>query len=733
MATLSDKALENLKILSLKEDEENNNNNKLRLDLLPRTEDNETMVLPDVKDLPFEFDMNDLSNSAIAGVPDAVTFLLDIPYLISKGTAFVRNDIVHPLAMKAIKASQEILDISDVEMAEFEERINKKVEFEKKNTKIENEKYSIGTKLNDKLEKDNVYPFNYESKTAGGKIIKTAVEYALPSLLFAPFGYGKVMTATGFASGAVGETITQAGTGDDNALAGTLTGVGLNVAADVIALRKGNAQGIAKRIVDTFTDAELDAAKLAQKTALKDGLETKVSDVLEGSVINKVEQDVMASEVGMNIIDKFWKTRPKQLKNYIKKFAQDMGLTKNPKVLSEAEQFQNLKNVAMALETNRAFLWKKSGGLKIKNFNYDIKSVDNIVLQMKDIAKKTNDKELVDFMNKYAVLVKSSKGDGAILHRVFREIRDARLNLNKNINKTISQESQIDSFKVVGDSLDALMATNKNYKPAQESYIAFTKAYLTDGFDKVQFFKDIKLAKNAIYTNQDLTGKIYKFFGSDKVLPKDIKLMAEAFAESGKITKGMTKKEIAKVEKNQNAWRDIISGYFETNFLQAHTKGMEKGLADGSNLYKAIMNNPIKRANMAEMLYQLAKQQDKTIQKIDIQKSLDSFATILKGTGNKTAIGSNTFDKFSGADIMGKNIVSTGLGKKGAIPFSEMISNFFFERARSKSSEQLAKALVSANGVEELIKLSKGWKDPNNAKTFIVNILKLGQNEEAMN
>ena len=75
MATLSDKALENLKILSLKEDEENNNNNKLRLDLLPKTENNETMVLPDVKDLPFKFDMNDLGNSAIAGVGDTVTFL----------------------------------------------------------------------------------------------------------------------------------------------------------------------------------------------------------------------------------------------------------------------------------------------------------------------------------------------------------------------------------------------------------------------------------------------------------------------------------------------------------------------------------------------------------------------------------------------------------------------------------------------------------------------------------
>ena len=205
--------------------------------------------------------------------------------------------------------------------------------------------------------------------------------------------------------------------------------------------------------------------------------------------------------------------------------------------------------------------------------------------------------------------------------------------------------------------------------------------------------------------------------------------MAESFAESAKVTKGMDAKTIAKIEKNQNAWRDIISGYFETNFLQAHSKGLEKGLKDGEILYKALMNSKVKRNNFSEMLFQLAKQQDKSIQRIDIQKAFDSFSTILKSTGGKPSQGSNTFNKFMGADELGDNMVSKVLGK-GIIPGKDMIANFFSNNMKSKTSEILAKALTSPNGVDELIKLSKGWKDPDNAKMFIVNILKLGTSEE---
>tara|TARA_R110000737_G_scaffold282307_1_gene288948 strand:+ start:109 stop:2277 length:2169 start_codon:yes stop_codon:yes gene_type:complete len=698
-----------------------NNSVSFRKFKLPGSENNKN-------ELSNEIDTGDILNSVAAGVGETATFLLDLPSLISKGTALIRNNVVNPIAKKAVMASQEILGATDLEMQQFEERIIKKLDFQKKMDKVANDKMAIGTTLNDAAKKNNIYPFNYNANTKAGKIVQTATEFALPSLLFAPAGYAKWMTGSGAASGALAEGITQATDKD-----GTLVGVGANIVADILKLKKGKAQGYAKRIVDSFTEEELKTAANLQKIALKDGLDTKVSDVLEGSVINKTETDVMATEVGMGIIEKFWRTRPTQLKNYIKKFAKQNGLISNQKVLSESEQFQNIKNVALGLETNRAWLWKKSGGEKLTKFYFPEQSVDNIIIEAKNIIKNSDNASLNTAMNQYIVLLKSSKGQGKNLHRLYREIRDITTDLKSNVQKTLSADQQIKGFTKIQDMLVDTMSTNPNFKTAQESYKAYTKAYIEKGFDKPKFFNDIKEAKNEIYRNQDLTGKIYKFFASDKVTAKDIKLMAESFEASAKIEKGMSIKEIEKITKNQNAWRDIISGYFESNFLQAHTKGMEKGLSDGANLYKALMNNKVKRNNFSEMLYQLAKQQDKTIQRIDIQKSMDAFSTILKGTGNKTPLGSNTFNKFEGAEEMGSNKISQALGTKGGIPFTEMISKFFSSSTRSATSEKLAKALTSSNGVEELIKLSQGWRDPDNARMFLVNILKLDKIEDAIN
>ena len=677
--------------------------------------------------LPYKFDAKDLGESSLAGVADTVTFLLDIPSMIAKGTDFVQQKVIRPSALKAVMYMGEVLGADENEMKIMETNIKKSLDFAKKEEKISNDKLAVGTTINEAAQKNNVYPFNYESTTAGGKIIKTAVEYALPSMLFAPAGYTKFMTASGFASGAIDGAITNTG----NDMAGTITGVGLNITADVLKLKKGNATSLAKRIVDTFTDDELAKAAKLQKIGKAEGIDLKVSDVLEGSVINKIETDVMNTEVGMNFVEKFWKSRPPQLKKFIKKWAKENGLISNQKVLSESEQFQVLKNVAIGLETNRTWLWGKAGGNDIKKFYYPSQSVDNIIIEAKNIIKNSDNATLNGALNGYIKLLKKSDGQGKNLHRLYREIRDIGNDLKSNLQKGVSNAEQIKAFETMENMLSKTMSTNPNFKKAQDTYKIFTSEKIEKGFDKVKFFKDIKDAKNQIYRNEDLTGKIYKFFNSDKVTAKDIKFMAESFAESAKVTKGMDAKTIAKIEKNQNAWRDIISGYFETNFLQAHSKGLEKGLKDGEILYKALMNSKVKRNNFSEMLFQLAKQEDKSIQRIDIQKAFDSFATILKSTGGKSSQGSNTFNKFMGADELGDNVVTKVLGK-GIIPGKDMIANFFANNMKSKTSEILAKALTSGDGVNELIKLSKGWRDPENAKMFVVNLLKLGTSEEIL-
>ena len=694
--------------------------------------DRSSFILPESEtenqSLPMEFDAKDIGESALAGAADTVTFLLDIPSMIAKGTDFVQQKVIRPSALKAVMYMGQVLGADENEMKIMETNIKKSLDFAKKQEKISNDKLAVGTTINEAAQKNNVYPFNYESKTAGGKIVKTAVEYALPSLLFAPFGYGKVMTATGFASGAIDGAITNAG----NDMAGTITGVGLNITADILALKKGNAKQIAKRITDSFSKEELETAAKLQKVAKADGIDLKVSDVLEGSVINKYETDVMGTEIGMNIVEKFWKTRPPQLKKYIKKWAKENGLISNQKVLSESEQFQNIKNVAIGLQTNRNWLWGKAGGNDILKFYYPSQSVDNLVIEAKNIVKNSDNATLNSAMNTYITMLKKSDGQGKNLHEIYREIRDIGNDLSSNLQKSVSDKQQVKAFKTMENMLSETMSTNPAFKKAQDTYKIFTSEKIEKGFDKLKFFKDVRLAKDEIYSNQELTAKMYKFFGSDKVSTKDIKLMAESFAESAKVTKGMDAKTIAKIEKNQDAWRELISGYFESNFLQAHSKGLEKGLKDGDIMYRAMMNSKIKRDNFTEMLFQLAKQEDKSIQKIDIQKAFDSFATILKSTGAKPSQGSNTFNKFLGADELGDNKISQALGTKGGIPFTEMISKFFSNNMKSKTSKIIADALTSPDGINDLIKLSKGWRDPDNAKMFAVNLLKLGTSDEIL-
>jgi len=678
--------------------------------------------------LPMEFDAKDIGESALAGAADSVTFLLDIPSMIAKGTDFVQQKVIRPSALKAVMYMMQVTGADENEMKIMETNIKKSLDFAKKQEKISNDKLAVGTTINEAAEKNNVYPFNYESKTAGGKIIKTAVEYALPSAIFAPAGYTKFMTASGAVSGAIDGAITNAG----NDMAGTITGVGLNITADILKLRKGNAKSISKRITDSFSKEELEIAANLQKVAKADGIDLKVSDVLEGSVINKYEVDVMGTEIGMNIVEKFWKTRPPQLKKYIKKWAKENGLISNQKVLSESEQFQNIKNVAIGLQTNRNWLWGKAGGNDILKFYYPSQSVDNLVIEAKNIIKNSDNATLNSAMNTYITMLKKSDGLGKNLHGIYRDIRDIGNDLSSNLEKSFSDKQQIKAFKTMENMLSETMSTNPGFKKAQDTYKIFTSEKIEKGFDKLKFFKDVRKAKDEIYSNQELTAKMYKFFGSDKVSTKDIKLMAESFAESAKVTKGMDAKTIAKIEKNQDAWRELISGYFESNFLQAHSKGLEKGLKDGDIMYRAMMNSKVKRQNFTEMLFQLAKQEDKSIQRIDIQKAFDSFATILKSTGAKRSQGSNTFNKFLGADELGDNKISQALGTKGGIPFTEMISKFFSNNMKSKTSKIIADALTSPDGINDLIKLSKGWRDPDNAKMFAVNLLKLGTSDEIL-
>jgi len=65
------------------------------------------------------------------------------------------------------------------------------------------------------------------------------------------------------------------------------------------------------------------------------------------------------------------------------------------------------------------------------------------------------------------------------------------------------------------------------------------------------------------------------------------------------------------------------------------------------------------------------------------------------------------------------------LGFKDGLPIAGGIVRSATEATTSRNAKILAEALVSPNGVEEIIKLSKtGLKDPDMIKATLINILK---------
>ena len=133
----------------------------------PNELDRSSFVLPESEtdnSLPMEFDAKDIANASAAGVADTVTFLLDIPSMIAKGTDYVQQKVIRPTALKAVMYMGEVLGADDGEMKIMETNIKKALDFAKKEEKISNDKFSVGTIINDAAKKIMSIPLIMKQK-----------------------------------------------------------------------------------------------------------------------------------------------------------------------------------------------------------------------------------------------------------------------------------------------------------------------------------------------------------------------------------------------------------------------------------------------------------------------------------------------------------------------------------------------------------------------------------------
>ena len=621
----------------------------------------------------------DVPISGAVGVSNALTYLMDLPFYAGQVMNFAQGKTLE-VAGKAFGFSEKDINEMAAQML-----IVKKGDMK-----------FPGEAIRDKV-------LTYESKTGTGEVVKTIAEWAAPGGIIAKGAKAKqLFAATGAVSGGIKEGV-EAISGSDGM--GTGVAIGTNLVLDIAALTRGNAAQIAKDIVPV-TERIIKEAKKIQKDAKKYKLIVTSGEAVgaSGAGTNKIqayEGTLEAYITGNKVLEKHWASRPEKLKNYINLWAKDMGLISNKetKVTNIDQVVDTMKKSAAKLNSNRTFLWKESGGAKLINTTFDAQTVDNLGLEVLELVTKSNDapsKIMIKTVEGYSKRIRDSKGNGKQLFDIYKDIRDSMMKLQKTTSPSNASLNENKIYKGMFEKIKATLATNKDFGKAQKKYENFTKVYaepLDTTITKV--FKDLKKGN---LSEADIVPRMYKILASDSVSPKMIKRFATAWNKSG----------------NPDTWKKIVSGYFEQAFLN-QSDSLSNGLNTGIVLHKAILGTGGQRDNFAQMLFELAKGKNKNLTLTDVKQSVNSFAAVLKATGQKTNIGSPTAQRGEQVVNMKKNPVSAVLDFVGV----NRVIKYFDDLTFSQTADELSTAMVSDDGIDALINLAQNWKDKNAAVKYV--------------
>ena len=555
---------------------------------------------------------------------------------------------------------------------------------EKSKLPIEVEKFRPGKFINDNILNDAA---NYEAKTKVGEFAGTAGEYMPFGLLAKTPKAKNVLMTTGAVSGLIDETATQTLQSEG---AGTAVGIGTNVILDLLALRKGNLAGVIDNVLPD--QKTIKNAKQIQKDAKKYGLDITTGEATESASILKLEGSTNANLIGNKVLDAHWKNRPQQLKNYITNWGKANGLIPDTGKITSSSINEQVKKVALQLDQQRSKMWLKSGGEKFNKSFFDSKSVDNIKIELLKVAENAPE-EIAKYLTRQANAIGKSNGKGSVLNKIYQDLRDGGIQSAKGENFTAAK-----SFEEAKNVLKNLLVTNKNWVSANKKYKVFSETFekpLSKG-SVTELFNDLK--KGKWIESSKTNANIYKYITSPNVRPIDIEKLATAVNKSG--VKG--------------AWENIASDFFNNAFNKAAIDNMNRGLNTGNNFYNAILKTPRNKENFTEVMYQLALTTNKNVKKTDVKNAVTSFANVLKASGAGGKVGSTTATNIGAKEQLSKTPLDVieGFALTG-------IKKWFGERAYSKSSQEIAEALVSKNGIDAFIDLAQNWKNKNKAVSLI--------------
>ena len=657
--------------INIEEEIKKQQTNDIALEANQDNENQDTEPRPEIGKMDTAVDMG---ASAAIGAAKGITYVADLPFYLVQGIESGSNFIYEKTAEALGFNRDETEEIkSDVEIG------------------IENaDKFKPGQWL-----RENV--LTYESKSKLGDYAMTMGEWAAPGGILGKTTKAKnLFMTTGALSGAVEQKVTDT-TGSK--AKGLGVGIGLNVAMDLMAIKKGNLAILSKEFLPN--EAVLAKAKKIEKDLKKIDPELTLSgaEVTGSNSMKSIEGQVSSTIAGNKVMDKYWSDRPDKLRNFIEKWGKQNGLIiNNKRFVSDAEYYVQLKKAAIELQTQRSTAWLKAGGDKLPNFTYDKAKVDGLVVSWQKLAKDLEAGDAKTILA-FAKNLNKTKGNGQTMHNVYREIRDTYYDILGSSNKTPGSREAVKKYKFMKESLDSLMKSNTDYSKAQKAYIKYNDEYakpITKG-SITQLFKSLENGKSA----EDIgtVAKMWKFLDT-KAAPKDIALMAKSINKSGV----------------PNLWENVVSGYFQEAFLKSQSKNINGGFSQGTILHNALMSDPKKKANFTQMLFELSKVKNPNIKIKDVNNAVTSFAEILKATGQSGKAGSSTAGNLKFTEEASKSKVKFfGQG----IPIKDGFINWYSDRTLSKNSKIIAEALTSDKGIQAFIDLTQDWKSYNAAFSLL--------------
>lgn len=649
-------------------------------------EDKEDKNTVDFSNLTTSKTEQTIENTNATGMETAMDIVQTVPVKYASGLSYVIDlpfMLVDLLDKGASMAFDKVASAAGFDTSETNEIKSNYIALKKEN------KFRPGKWL-----RENV--LTYQPKTKTGQVVGTMAEWASPGILAKGTRAKSLLHSTGAVAGGVKEGVAQ-GTGSE--LAGVGIGLPLNIAADIYALRTGKVSMLSKNVLPS--DAIIRKAKVIYADAKKHGLKLSVGEATGSQAVQSTEATLSAYMVGDAAFDKFWSTRPAQLKNYIFKWGKDNGIIT---AKDSTTMYKQLKKAAVALQTQRSDAWKLAGGNKIKDFTYDAQKLDNLSIELLNMAKDATPqvaKILTNQANKIKKLSVTGK-NGQPLHNIYTMFRDTAFSVSGKETSVVAK-TDVESYKKASNLIKELLSSNKNWGKAQDKYVKFTEELanpLTKG-SITKLFNDLNDAK--LVGDPKTVAKLYQYLGSEFVSAKDISKLANSLNKS----------------KIPGLWEDVASGYFSMAFNRSAIEGIEKGKRIGVIFHDTIMKNPKQKDNFVEVLFQLAKKQNPNIKRDEIVKSVNSFSGVLQATGNYPRIGSPTAQRAEMIQDLKSNPISQFIGVKGGLPVLGMVSDWFAKRTFTKSSEEIARAMISDKGIQALIDLAAQWKDKAQAIAYI--------------